>query len=251
MRHLSNPQDRERLLRAILEHSEMGVWHADAKGRTLYVNPAGCRWMGVKRDAALLGRSYQEFVAPESWTGMRKEWAKRRQGIASSYELEMIRPDGRRINLLACGVPVPGSLPGAYTVVGLLLNVTAMKRTETELRRSEELLQRIVENVPAGVVYAASDGRIQRANSVAQEFLGLSYRKLKACFAADWNGTTLREDGSPFPAAEYPVTRCLKTGRAQGPATIGIRRPDGKVRWGYFPPPRRRNPDPAGAAARS
>jgi signal transduction histidine kinase/CheY-like chemotaxis protein len=33
---------------------------------------------------------------------------------------------------------------------------------------------------------------------------------------------------------EYPVSRCLVTGPAQPPMTLGVRRPDGTTRWGVF-----------------
>src|SRR5512135_3478443 len=90
-----------------------------------------------------------------------------------------------------------------------------------------ELTERILEAVPAGVVHVASDGAIINANTVACAILGLSFDQLTRRFTRDFETETLREDGSPCPLEDYPVTRAIVTGEAQPPMTIGVRRPDG------------------------
>ncbi len=49
-----------------------------------------------------------------------------------------------------------------------------------------------------------------------------------------FDGATMREDGAPFPASEYPAIRALATGEDQGPANVGVRRPDGTMAWAVF-----------------
>ena len=96
------------------------------------------------------------------------------------------------------------------------------------------LLARILDVVPGGIVQIAEDGAISRANRQAQEFLGLSWDRLSERFITDFEGQTFYEDGSPCAVEDYPVTRCLATGAVQGPITLGVRQPDGELRWAIF-----------------
>jgi PAS domain S-box-containing protein len=98
----------------------------------------------------------------------------------------------------------------------------------------EELNHRLVEAIPGGVVHVAADGAILRANEEAQRILGMSYDAIARRYTQDWDPETLCEDGSPFRADDYPVTRALVTGQAQPRVTIGVRRPDGCVSWAVF-----------------
>ena len=97
-----------------------------------------------------------------------------------------------------------------------------------------ELLARVIEVLPGGVVQVAPDGAILRANAQAQRFLGLDWDELHARFVQSFEGATFHEDGRSCSASDHPVVRCLTTGRSAGPTTIGVRQPDGEVRWAIF-----------------
>ncbi len=97
-----------------------------------------------------------------------------------------------------------------------------------------QLLARILEVVPGGIVQVGADGAILRANLQAQRFLGLGFDVLARRLIADFAGATYREDGSACPVEQYPVAQCLATGQPAGPLTIGVRQPSGEVRWGIF-----------------
>lgn len=97
-----------------------------------------------------------------------------------------------------------------------------------------QLLARILEVVPGGIVQVGAEGAILRANEQAQRFLGLAWDELSARFIVDFAGESFREDGSLFPVEEYPVTICLATGEPAGPTTLGVRQPSGEVRWAIF-----------------
>ena len=108
-----------------------------------------------------------------------------------------------------------------------------MARIET-LHEGEELLRRILDAVPGGVVHVGKDGEIVHANPDALRMLGYRFDEVTKRFIADWDPVTLNEDGSPCPLSEYPVAKVLTTGKPAGPQTIGIRRPDGIVVWAVF-----------------
>jgi len=95
-------------------------------------------------------------------------------------------------------------------------------------------LARILEVVPGGIVQLDADGAILRANGQAQRFLGLSWESLSQRYMADFEGASFHEDGTPCAVEDYPAGRCLATGRPAGPVTIGVRQPNGEVRWAIF-----------------
>lgn len=98
----------------------------------------------------------------------------------------------------------------------------------------EALLTRLFEAVPGGVVYVGSDGAVRRANPAALAFLGLSFDALTRRYTHDFVGDTWLEDGTRCGHEHYPVAITLATGRPAGPTTIGVRQPDGELRWAVF-----------------
>jgi len=99
---------------------------------------------------------------------------------------------------------------------------------------SEEFNRRTMEAMPGGIVHVAADGTIKHANAEALRILGLSYDALTSKYTSEFEAETIREDGSAFPASDYPASLALSTGEASGPVTIGVRRPDGKISWAVF-----------------
>lgn len=117
---------------------------------------------------------------------------------------------------------------------GFLHDVTERKRAEEALRDSEEFNRRIVEALPGGIVRVAANGALQYANAEAQRILGLSFDELTQSYVVDFETKTFWEDGSPCPVEEYPVSKCLQTGKPQLPVTIGVQRPDGTITWAVY-----------------
>ena len=97
-----------------------------------------------------------------------------------------------------------------------------------------ELSSQLLETVPGGVVVVSLAGGVMHANAEAQRLLGLTYESLTGRYVTDWATQTFREDGSPCPPEDYPVTLCLQSGERQGPTTIGIESPEGELTWCVF-----------------
>jgi PAS domain S-box-containing protein len=98
----------------------------------------------------------------------------------------------------------------------------------------DDLLRTLLDAVPGGVVHVGRQGAIESANAEALRILGYRFDDLTRTFVADFDTTTIGEDGEVFPASEYPVSKVLATGQPQPPVTIGVRRPDGTISWAVY-----------------
>lgn len=113
-------------------------------------------------------------------------------------------------------------------------DITEQKRAERALLESNELNRRIVEGVSGGIVQVAIDGAICLANEEAQRVLGLRRDQLTNLYVSDFEAKTIYEDGTLCPVSDYPVSKCLATGKTQAGITLGVRRPDGTTSWAIY-----------------
>ena len=85
-------------------------------------------------------------------------------------------------------------------------------------RRLDELL----DHLPAGVVVHGADGRILHANPLACELLGQGREQLAGVESSSVAWRFVRTDGSPMPAAQFPVNVVLRTRRKIAHLVVGV-----------------------------
>jgi PAS domain S-box-containing protein len=87
------------------------------------------------------------------------------------------------------------------------------KHAEENLRRDRDLISRIMETSPVGIVVANQAGKITFANHRAEEVLGLSKDAITGgtCSVLDWRMTDL--EGHPLPGQALPLKKVLESGQ--------------------------------------
>jgi len=130
--------------------------------------------------------------------------------------------------------PQPQELRLIETAVHLAAIAVERRRVEDSLREKTEMNRRVIEAMPGGIIVIGADGVFRMANEKAQDILGLSYDEIRRRYVADFAAVTIWEDGTVCPPEEYPVSKCLKSGKREGAATIGVRRPNGTLSWGVY-----------------
>ncbi|MCA9628666.1 MAG: PAS domain S-box protein, partial [Myxococcales bacterium] len=230
------------LYREMVETSPAGVFRTE-KNRLSFVNDEFWRMLEYEAADELLGQDVvTQYADPGDWQSL-VELLKQGRRV-KAFEITALTRRGRHRRLLLSANRVGDS------VVGSLVDVTQVKRVEADLRASEELTERLLEAVPGGVVFVGLDGSVGMGNAEAQRILGLTYDELTQRYVSDFEPDTLREDGTPLPAEEYPVSQALLTGREQPPMVVGVRTPDGQLSWAVFKAVPVRDPetgDPTGA----
>ena len=103
-----------------------------------------------------------------------------------------------------------GKTPVATIAQGL--DITERKRAEEALRRERDLVAKIIETSPIGIMARDSQGEITFANAEAERILGLTRDGARHGYnAPDWPITDY--EGRPFPVEKLPSRQVKATGR--------------------------------------
>ena len=100
------------------------------------------------------------------------------------------------------------------------------KRAEERLRRDRDLISRIMETSPVGIVVANQAGKITFANHQAEEVLCLAKDAIAqgTCSVLDWRMTDA--EGNPLPGQALPLKNVLESGQPVQDIHHAIERPD-------------------------
>ncbi|MEQ1729328.1 MAG: PAS domain S-box protein [Vicinamibacterales bacterium] len=130
-------------------------------------------------------------------------------------------------------MPAPGSVDQNRVPDNTALEqrIFDLERAAAAREQAEGTYATLFSTLHTGVVVTDEVGRIIDANPAAEQILGLSRSEtLERTFdAPEW--AFLRSDGTPMPADEYASVRAIRGQQAVDGVEMGIRRPDGTLRW--------------------
>jgi PAS domain S-box-containing protein len=90
-----------------------------------------------------------------------------------SFESKIIRPDGKdKFIRVEAGELIYNHKGDVVEVSGIAQDITEMKAAERELRKSENLLQRIYDLLPVGLWITDENGKLVRSNKMVKEIWG-------------------------------------------------------------------------------
>jgi len=120
--------------RNVVELVGEGILIADPTEQITFANPAVEGIFGVEADG-LVGRNLSEFLDPDQLAIMLNQAELRRAGVASSYEMEITRPDGDRRSLLVTATSRADRESHFTGALGVLRDITERKHLEEERER--------------------------------------------------------------------------------------------------------------------
>ncbi len=118
-----------------------------------------------------------------------------------------------------------GNVTGALSTAR---DITEHSQAEESLYYERNLLARLMETSPVGIVKVDREGQITFANKRAEEVMGLSKDEItnRIYNAPDWKVTDYA--GQPIPDEEYPFRRVMDSGQPAYDVPQAIEYPDGK-----------------------
>lgn len=192
----------ERQLRLVMESSPLGMFHADAAGRCVYVNPAWLSIAGLSL-AQSLGDGWEQAIHPEDRVLVRATFRDARDGtgvIASEHRY--LRPDGHAVWVRAHGVALrEGGRVVGY--IGTVEDITVRRALDAEL--------------------AARSGELARSNAELEQFAYVASHDLQEPLrmVTSYTQLILRRHGDKLPAEAREFMAFVEDGGRRAQALIG------------------------------
>jgi PAS domain S-box-containing protein len=262
-------RQRELCFRRMAEANILGILVSEKNGRVLDANDAFLKMLGYTREDLQRGRLHLDRMTPPDQLPLDELATQQLQatGVISPREKQFICQDGSRVSvLMGCALLEEG---GEKTVA-FVLDLTSQKQLEAILQETNEKLSILVEQrtdelraaiaqlhqealsrrqtlaalqetemryqsvvlaLQEGVVLQDADGIIQACNPSAERILGRPGVEILGTRSLAPEGSTIREDGSPFQQEMHPATISLHTGLPCSGVAMGIYQPQGTLVW--------------------
>ncbi len=169
-------EERERF-QNLVEKLEEGLTVEDPDGFITFANPKTLETLGYTKDE-LLGKHWS-FIVPENDLDQSyKETAKRRKGVSSTYESNVLAKDGTLIPVIVSAAPIFSSTGGYQGVLVLSTDITERKRVEEELQQSEEKYSNLFHFSNDAIFLHDLEGNIIDVNEKTLELFGYTKSEL-------------------------------------------------------------------------
>jgi diguanylate cyclase (GGDEF)-like protein/PAS domain S-box-containing protein len=207
----------------LYENAPCGYHSLDADARVVRINRTELTWLGYESGELVGCKTMPELLTPRSLEVFEAQFPRFKEtGVVRDLQLEMVRKDGSILPVALSATAVYDASGRFHHSRSTLFDDSERRRFEQALRNSEQRLQTLIDNVQTAVVVHAADSSIQFANPSAAQLLGLTPEQLLGRTAIDPAWHFVREDGSPMPIDEYPVTRVIRSEQALRDYVVGI-----------------------------
>jgi PAS domain S-box-containing protein len=167
-------RESEERFRDIAENAVEWIWEVDTDGKYTYASPVVEEVLGYEPDEVLEKHFYDLFY-PED----REELGKAAFGVFAQkrpfrgFINRCVHKSGKTVWLSTSGVPILDEEGNLLGYRGADTDITERKRAEEALRRREQEVRVIADNVPALFSYVDADGCYRFVNKRYEEFFGI------------------------------------------------------------------------------
>jgi diguanylate cyclase (GGDEF)-like protein/PAS domain S-box-containing protein len=168
---IRNLEESESRYRNLFENANDIIYVHDLEGNYLSVNQAAERVIGYPRDEALK-MNMRQIAAPEHLELSQQQLRKKMEGIEqTSYEMDCITKDGRRLTLEINSTTVhKDGIPAA--VQGIARDITERKQAERALQESETKFRTLAETASDAIITIDDRGIISFVNAGTEKIFG-------------------------------------------------------------------------------
>jgi PAS domain S-box-containing protein len=185
-------RETEERYRAVFQQAAVGIFECDLSGRILHSNPALRRMVGFSAEE-LSEMNWRDLAPPDEIESDAVVAAQLHRGERPGFtgERRLVRKDGVVIwlDVFATTILAHGGTP-AYGLV-ILVDITERKRTEAELRETEQRFRVAADSAPVLIWTAGADRQANWFNKPWLDFVG---RPLEAEIGDGWTESIHPED---------------------------------------------------------
>jgi PAS domain S-box-containing protein len=217
----------EGAFRRVIENVAAGIVVLQDE-RLAFVNARAARLLGreaaalVGIDPAMLLSDDERGRLAESYRALVDSQADEDYG-----EYRITLPDGRMRHVAVSATRSDWN--GRPAMLGVLHDISRQRAAMAALRSSEERYRTMIESLNEGVMMFDGQARLESVNAAAERLLGASFERMRNSRVAGWQPVGL--DGEVMAPDDIPIARVLATGKPVRNALLGMRIPDGGVRW--------------------
>nr|NQU92394.1 PAS domain S-box protein [Bacteroidota bacterium] len=164
-------KESEEKFRVLVENQGEGIGVTDQSNSFIFANPAAEQIFGVP-PGGLQNKSLKDFTSVEEFRKLEVETQNRIEGKRSTYELEIIRPDGEKRNILATVTPRLDEKGKYQSSIGIFMDITERKKIELHLKNTLEFNKRIINNAFTGIIVYDRHFNYLLWNPVMEEISG-------------------------------------------------------------------------------
>jgi two-component system, cell cycle sensor histidine kinase and response regulator CckA len=126
----------------LIDHLGEGICTIDSDHRITFVNPAACGILG-ERSGNLIGKKLMDFLGYTDLDFLCESSAERAKTERSVYELDTVKPDGKKSHLLVTATTQPSQNGDLSETLLLLRDITDLKRVQEEQSELQTKLMQI------------------------------------------------------------------------------------------------------------
>ena len=222
-------ESRLRLFEVALNAAANGIVITDVDAHIQWVNPAFTQLTGFSLEESL-GRNPSELIksGKHGLAFYQNLWETILSGQEWHGEIVNRRKDGSLYDGALVITPVIGADGTIQHFVAIMQDITERKRTEAELRDSEEKFRQLFEKAPIGIAMAKQDQKIFIANEAFSRMYGYTQEELRQLTITDLTHPEFRDQ-----------TRQLATSVLEGELPVysvdkKYLRKDGGTFWGHI-----------------
>ena len=207
----------------LYENAPCGYHSLDAQARIVRINRTELEWLGYESDELVGRKTLFELLTPASREVFQTQFSRLKEcGVVRDLQLELVRKDGSTLPVVLSETAVYDARGRFHHSRSTLSDGSERQRFEQALRDSQQRLQVLIDSVQTAVVVHAGDSSIEFANPSAADLLGLTREQMLGRSTIDPAWHFVREDGSPMPVDEYPVSLVIRSGRSLRDYVTGV-----------------------------
>jgi PAS domain S-box-containing protein len=214
----------ERELRTLIEAIPAYVGTNQPDGSVDFISQSWLDYTGFSKEQGM-GWGWASAIHPEDFDRVLANWrAAVAAGVPAEHQLRCRRADGTYHWFLYRGLPLRDDGGNVVKWYGTLMNIDALKETESALQMREHELLGIIETIPSMLWSTSPTGEPTHLSQRLLEYYGAPFEELTN---RGWESFIHPDDREETAKAFF---RAIETGESFS-AIHRVRRADGEYRW--------------------